>query len=65
LLVFSGYALNRDMDLLFNPFEIVPIVLSSILTRELIADGQSNWLDGLMLVAVYLMLGFGFFYLKV
>jgi Ca2+:H+ antiporter len=63
VLVFFGYALGQDMDLLFNQFEIVAIVLTVVLTRQLIDDGQSNWLEGLMLVAVYLMLGFGFFYL--
>ena len=63
VLVFFGYALGQDMDLLFNQFEIVAIVLTVVLTRELIVDGQSTWLEGLMLVAVYLILGFGFFYL--
>jgi Ca2+:H+ antiporter len=63
VLVFCGYALGQDMDLLFNQFEIVAILLTVVLTRELIVDGQSTWLEGLMLVAVYLILGFGFFYL--
>jgi Ca2+:H+ antiporter len=63
VLVFSGYALGQDMDLIFNTYEIVAIILTVVLTRQLIEDGQSNWLEGLMLVAVYLMLGFGFFYL--
>jgi Ca2+:H+ antiporter len=49
------------MDLLFTRFEIVAIILGVLLTRQLIVDGQSNWLEGLMLVAVYLMLGFGFY----
>jgi Ca2+:H+ antiporter len=63
VLVFFGSALGQDMDLLFNQFEIVAVILTVVLTRELIADGQSTWLEGLMLVAVYLILGFGFFYL--
>ena len=37
--------------------------LSVLITRQLIMDGQSNWLEGLMLVGLYLMLGVGFFYL--
>jgi Ca2+:H+ antiporter len=63
VLVFCGYLLGQDMDLLFTRFEIVAIILGVLLTRHLTVDGQSNWLEGLMLVAVYLMLGFGFFYL--
>jgi Ca2+:H+ antiporter len=63
VLVFFGVVLGRDMDLLFTRFEIVAIVLAVLLTRHLTNDGESNWLEGLMLVAVYLMLGFGFYYL--
>lgn len=63
VLVFSGLLLGQEMDLLFSGFEIVAIVLAVLVTRHLIFDGQSNWLEGLMLVAVYLMLGFGFYYL--
>jgi Ca2+:H+ antiporter len=63
VLVAFGYLLGQDMDLLFTRFEIVAIILAALLTRELTVDGRSNWLEGLMLVAVYLMLGFGFFYL--
>jgi Ca2+:H+ antiporter len=63
VLVFFGYLLGRDMDLLFTRFEIVAIVIAVLLTRVLTVDGRSDWLEGLMLVAVYLMLGFGFFYL--
>ncbi len=63
VLVFSGYLLGQEMDLLFTRFEIIALILAVLVTRQLTSDGQSNWLEGLMLVAVYLMLGFGFFYL--
>ena len=63
VLVFCGELMGRPMDLLFSPFEIVAVGLSVLITRQLINDGQSNWLEGLMLVALYLMLGIGFFYL--
>jgi Ca2+:H+ antiporter len=63
VLVFFSYLLGQDMNLLFSRFEIVAIVMAVFVTRQLTSDGQSNWLEGLMLVAVYLMLGFGFFYL--
>jgi Ca2+:H+ antiporter len=63
LLVFFGYALGRDMDLLFTRFEIVAIIFAVLITRHLTMDGQSTWLEGLMLVAIYVMLGVGFYYL--
>jgi Ca2+:H+ antiporter len=63
VLVFCGVIIGRPMDLLFSPLEIAAVGLSVVITRQSINDGQSNWLEGLMLVAVYLMLGIGFFYL--
>ena len=62
VLVFLGYLMGQDMELLFSQFELVSIILAVLVTRTLIGDGISNWLEGLMLVAVYLMLGVGFFY---
>ena len=61
VLVFSGELMGQSMDLLFSRFEMVAVGLSVLVTRQLIQDGQSNWLEGLMLVAVYLMLGIGFY----
>jgi Ca2+:H+ antiporter len=62
LLVFLGVAFGQDMNLVFSRFELVAIIFAVFVTRILIFDGASNWLEGLMLVAVYLMLGVGFFY---
>ena len=62
VLVFLGYLMGQDMELLFSQFELVSIILAVLVTRTLIGDGISNWLEGLMLVAVYFMLGVGFFY---
>jgi Ca2+:H+ antiporter len=61
-LVFLGSLLGQDMNLVFTQFELVAIILAVLVARTLIFDGSSNWLEGLMLVAVYLMLGVGFFY---
>jgi Ca2+:H+ antiporter len=61
-LVLLGSLLGQDMNLVFSQFELVAIILAVLVARILIFDGSSNWLAGLMLVAVYLMLGVGFFY---
>jgi Ca2+:H+ antiporter len=61
-LVFLGAVIGQDMNLVFSQFELVAIVLAVLVTRIFILDGASDWLEGLMLVAVYLMLGVGFFY---
>ena len=65
VLVFAGALMKtkETMDLLFSGFEVAAIALAVYITRNLTIDGESNWLEGLMLLAVYLMLGFGFFFL--
>ena len=50
------------MSLLFNPFEIVAIALSVFATSMVVADGESNWVEGLLLLAVYLILAMAFYY---
>ena len=62
LLVIAGAFMGLDMNLRFTNFELVGIILSVIIGRSLIADNSSNWLEGVMLVGVYLMLGIGFFF---
>jgi Ca2+:H+ antiporter len=63
VLVFAGYFLGQDMNLIFSHFEIVAIGLAVMVTRALTYDGASNWLEGLMLIVLYVMLGFGFYHL--
>src|SRR5208337_1417352 len=41
---------------------LIAIVMAIYLTRNLTYDGESSWLEGLMLIAVYVMFGIGFFY---
>jgi Ca2+:H+ antiporter len=63
VLVFAGFFLGQDMNLLFTRFEMWAVVLAVFITRTLIYDGESTWLEGLMLIGIYLMLGIGFFHL--
>ena len=63
VMVFAGALLGKPMDLVFSRFEIVAVGLSVLVSKQLIGNGRSNWLEGVMLVGVYAMLGIGFFYL--
>jgi Ca2+:H+ antiporter len=62
VLVFLGVILGRDMDLIFSPLELIAIVMTIYLARNLIYDGESSWLEGLIFIGVYLMFGIGFLY---
>ena len=64
VLVFAGFLMGqRDMNLLVSPYEMWAIIMAVYVARNLIYDGSSNWLEGLVLIALYFMLGIGFFYL--
>jgi len=62
VLVLYAHAIGRPMSLLFNPFEIVAITLSVLATSIVVADGESNWVEGLLLLAVYLILAMAFYF---
>jgi Ca2+:H+ antiporter len=61
-LVLYSFAIGTPMSLLFNPFEIVAIAMSVFATSMVVADGESNWVEGLLLLALYLILGMAFYY---
>jgi Ca2+:H+ antiporter len=60
VLVFLGMLLGQEMDLIFTPLELIAIVLAVYVSRNLIYDGESTWLEGLILVGVYLLFGIAF-----
>lgn len=63
LLVFASYAFGRPMDLHFSGFEVLAVVISVFAVRFIAADGESNWMEGVQLVAVYLILAMAFYFL--
>ena len=63
LLVFISLFLGNPMTLEFNHPEVLAMVAASIIAALVAIDGRSNWLEGAMLIAVYLILGIGFFFL--
>jgi Ca2+:H+ antiporter len=64
VLVFASRLMGQPMDLLFSQFEIVSIIIAVVVGRSITVDGESNWLEGILLVTVYAILGIGFFYLR-
>jgi Ca2+:H+ antiporter len=64
VLIFASYFLGpKPLDLLFVPFEVVAIVIAVLINRSLTVDGESHWMEGVMLLGVYLILAIGFFFL--
>lgn len=63
ILVISGILLNRPFNLVFTVFEIASILLAAIILNLIAHDGKSNWFEGVMLMAVYLIIAIGFFFI--
>lgn len=63
ILVFASYLRAEPMDLLFSTMEVVSVILAVLIARMVAEDGESNWLEGLMLLMIYLILGMAFFVL--
>src|SRR5262245_55900206 len=61
VLVFISYAVGQPLDLLFTTFEIAAVTLSVAIVNLIALDGESNWMEGVLLVAVYAILGLAFY----
>ncbi|MGL5808133.1 MAG: calcium/proton exchanger [Xenococcaceae cyanobacterium] len=62
ILVLVGQIIGRAMDLNFNPFEVIALAIAVTVTNLISFSGRSNWLDGTLLLATYLLLGVAFYY---
>ena len=60
-LVFVSYAFGNPLDLLFTTFEIAALVLSIGIVTLITLDGEANWMEGFLLLAVYTILGLAFY----
>ncbi|KAF7550582.1 hypothetical protein G7Z17_g5602 [Cylindrodendrum hubeiense] len=57
LLVIIGWGMgNEDMNLSFDIFQVAVMFVAVLLTNYLIADGKSHWLEGFLLISLYLII---------
>lgn len=62
VLVFASFLMGTPMDLYFSEIEVLSIVVSVIILSFIATDGECNWLEGVQLLAVYLILGAAFYF---
>ena len=62
VLVIGGWFMGQPMDLNFNPFELVAVIVAVLIANSVSSDGESNWLEGSLLLATYTILGLAFFF---
>jgi Ca2+:H+ antiporter len=63
LLVFISLLFNQTLLLIFTPFELIALFSASLVAALIGLDGESNWLEGAQLLAVYLIIGLAFYFL--
>lgn len=63
VLVFVSLLMGERLLLVFNDFELIVLMGSSLIAALIALDGESNWLEGAMLLAVYLIVALAFFFL--
>ena len=63
VVVLYSFAIGHPMSLIFNSFEISAIALSVLATSMVVADGESNWVEGLQLISVYAVIALAFYFI--
>jgi Ca2+:H+ antiporter len=63
LVILSQFIGPQPMDLVFSPAEVLAVFLAVLITGQIASDGESNWLEGVLLLAVYLILAAVFYFL--
>jgi Ca2+:H+ antiporter len=61
--MFQVHWTPKQMDLVFSPMEVVAVFLSVAIVILLGWNGETNWFEGALLLALYAILAIGFFYI--
>jgi Ca2+:H+ antiporter len=63
VLVLLGLVVGQPMDLVFTPLEIAAVTAAAGITALVALDGESTWLEGALLLGVYVIAAVSFFFL--
>ncbi|OJD39967.1 membrane bound cation transporter [Diplodia corticola] len=61
-IVILGWIMGKDMSLYFNIFETVSLFVTAFVINFLILDGRSNYLEGSLLIAAYVIIALASFF---
>jgi len=65
LLVLVSYAMGTPMNLVFdNPLELIAVAGVAFAVNSIAQDGETTWFEGVLLLAVYALLGLAFFFVS-
>ncbi|KAH9856457.1 calcium/proton exchanger [Lenzites betulinus] len=61
-IVTLAWIMGKPLSLLFDPFESIVLFFSVLVVNYVVQDGKSNWLEGMVLMCLYLILAVVFWY---
>jgi Ca2+:H+ antiporter len=64
LLVFISLLIGHPMLLVFNELEVVSVAVSVFILDNIVRDGETHWMEGVLLVVSYLIIAIVFFFMK-
>jgi Ca2+:H+ antiporter len=63
VLVFVSYLFGQPMNLEFSVPEVVAVIVAVFVVNQISSDGESNWMEGVQLLSVYVILALLFYFL--
>ncbi|KAJ7659506.1 Sodium/calcium exchanger protein-domain-containing protein [Mycena rosella] len=60
-IVLVGWGMGKPLTLLFDPYEVACLFVAVLTVNYVLQDGKSNWLEGMILMCLYLILATLFF----
>ena len=62
LIVIIGWCMGNTMSLYFSLFETISLFVSAFIVNFLVLDGRSNYLEGALLIAGYVIIALGAYF---
>jgi Ca2+:H+ antiporter len=62
VIVILGWIMGKEMTLYFNIFETVALFVTVLVVNFLVLDGRSNYLEGSLLIAAYVIIALASFF---
>jgi Ca2+/H+ antiporter len=63
VVVLAGLVFGQPMNLAFSEAEIIAVIFSVLVLSRVVADGECDWYEGLLLLGVYVILGVTFYFI--
>jgi Ca2+:H+ antiporter len=57
--------MGNPLQIVFNQFELIALLAGVLVAALVSADGESTWLEGASLLAIYVILALAFFLMPV